>query len=57
MVIMVSPVPWSRETVTTLCTELADADPWTSLLWTGGRTELPGRPEARWRPHPAPLAS
>ena len=37
--------------------EVADADPWTSLLWTGGRTELPGRPESRWRPHPAPLTS
>ena len=37
--------------------ELADADPWTSLLWAGGRTELPGYPPPRWRPHPAPLSA
>jgi hypothetical protein len=37
--------------------ETADADPWMSLLWTGGRAELPGRPESSWRPHPAPLTS
>jgi hypothetical protein len=38
-------------------TELADADPWTSLLWTGGRTELPGQPPSAWRAHPAPLTN
>jgi len=38
-------------------TELAGSDPWTSLLWAGGRVQLPGRPEPHWRPHPAPLAS
>jgi hypothetical protein len=37
--------------------ELADSDPWTSLLWAGGRVQLPGRSEPHWRPHPAPLAS
>jgi len=37
--------------------ELADADPWTALLWAGGRTELPGYPQPHWQPHPAPLAS
>jgi hypothetical protein len=38
-------------------TDLADIDPWTSLLWTGGRTELPGRPPSAWRKHAAPLTS
>jgi hypothetical protein len=38
--------------------ELADADPWTALLWAGGRTEVPGYPAPRWQnPHPAPLTS
>ncbi len=38
--------------------DLADLDPWTALLATGGRTELPGRPpRPNWRPHPAPLTS
>jgi len=37
--------------------EIADADAWTSLLWAGGRVQLPGRPKSRWHPHPAPLAS
>lgn len=34
-----------------------DVDPWTSLLWIGGRIELPGHPQPHWRPHPAPLRS
>ena len=34
--------------------ELADADPWMSLLWTGGRVELPGRPRAGLAPAPRP---
>jgi hypothetical protein len=38
-------------------TEFADTDPWTSLLWTGGRTELPGHPPSVWRAHAAPLTS
>jgi hypothetical protein len=37
--------------------ELADADPWTSLLCAGGRTELPDHPQPQWRSHPAPLTS
>jgi hypothetical protein len=37
--------------------ELPDVDPWTSLLWAGSRTELPGHPQPHWRPHPAPLPS
>jgi hypothetical protein len=38
--------------------ELADADPWTALLWAGGRLELAGHPRLpSWRPHPAPLTS
>ena len=37
--------------------DLADTDPWTSMLWTGGRTELPGLAAPSWRPHPAPLTS
>jgi len=37
--------------------ELADTDPWTSLLWAGGRTELPDHQQPQWRPHPAPLTS
>src|ERR1700683_3829947 len=37
--------------------ELADPDPWPSLLWTGGRTELPDHPQPQWRPRPAPLTS
>ena len=36
--------------------ELSASDPWTALLWAGGRTDLPGHPQhPRWRPHPAPL--
>jgi hypothetical protein len=36
----------------------ADSDPWTTLLWTGGRIETPGLPRpANYRPHPAPLSS
>jgi hypothetical protein len=39
-------------------TDLADADPWTVLLWTGGRVELPGHPQQpSLRPHPAPLTN
>ena len=34
-----------------------DVDPWTSLLWAGGRVELPGHPQPHWRPHSAPLRS
>jgi hypothetical protein len=34
-----------------------DADPWRSLLWAGGRIELPGRPHPTLRPRPAPLTS
>jgi hypothetical protein len=38
--------------------DLAEADPWTALLWAGGRLELPGRHKGPdWGPHPAPLAS
>jgi len=37
--------------------ELADIDPWTALLWTGGRAELPARSPSAWRAHPAPLTS
>jgi hypothetical protein len=39
--------------------DVGDVDPWTSLLWAGGRVELPGRPHpsVRQRPHPAPLTS
>jgi hypothetical protein len=37
-------------------TDLADSDPWTALLWAGGRIELPGHPQLpSWRSHPAPL--
>jgi hypothetical protein len=37
-------------------TDLADSDPWTALLWAGGRIELPSHPQLpSWRPHPAPL--
>jgi hypothetical protein len=34
------------------------SDPWTTLLWTGGRIQAPGlsRP-ASYHPHPAPLSS
>src|ERR1700730_16623762 len=35
----------------------ADTDPWTSLLWAGGRTAVPGPPPAAWRAHPVPLTS
>src|SRR6478752_2957378 len=38
--------------------DLAESDPWTALLWAGGRIELPGHPQQpSWRPHPAPLTS
>jgi hypothetical protein len=37
---------------------LADLDPWTALLWAGGRVELPDHPlPPSWRPHPAPLTN
>jgi hypothetical protein len=37
-------------------TDLADSDPWTALLWAGGRIEMPSHPQLpSWRPHPAPL--
>jgi hypothetical protein len=37
---------------------LAGADPWTALLWAGGRVEMAGQARIPdWRPHPAPLAS
>ena len=38
--------------------DLAAQDPWTVLLWAGGRVELPShtRPSS-WRPHPAPLTN
>jgi hypothetical protein len=36
--------------------DLADADPWTALLWAGGRLDLPSHPQLlSWRPNPAPL--
>ena len=36
--------------------ELSASDPWTALLWAGGRIDLPGHPQRpSWRPHPAPL--
>jgi hypothetical protein len=35
--------------------EVGDVDPWRSLLWAGGRIELPGRPHSASRPHPSPL--
>jgi hypothetical protein len=35
---------------------LSESDPWTALLWAGGRISLPGHPQhPSWRPHPAPL--
>jgi hypothetical protein len=37
--------------------DLGDSDPWTSLRWAGGRTDLPGRPAPNWRPHSAPLTA
>ena len=38
--------------------DLDGLDPWTALLWTGGRIELPGRPpRPNWRLHPAPVTS
>jgi hypothetical protein len=38
--------------------DLAGSDPWTALLWAGGRIELPSHPQLpSWRPHPAPLTS
>jgi hypothetical protein len=37
--------------------DLADTDPWISLLWTGGRTELPDHSPSSWRPHAAPLTT
>jgi hypothetical protein len=37
--------------------DLGDVDPWASLLWAGGRVELPGRPPPGLRPHPAPLTN
>ena len=37
--------------------ELGGTDPWTSLLWAGGRIELPDHATPQWRPHPAPLTS
>jgi hypothetical protein len=38
-------------------TDLADTDPWISLLWVGGRADLPGLTKPNWREHPAPLSS
>jgi len=37
--------------------DLAASDPWTALLWVGGRISLPrhARQPTSWRPHPAPL--
>jgi hypothetical protein len=38
--------------------DLAAPDPWTTLVWAGGRVELPGHPRpSSWRPHPAPLTN
>ncbi len=38
--------------------ELSESDPWTALLWAGGRIDLPDHPQRpTWRPHPAPLTS
>jgi hypothetical protein len=34
-----------------------DHDPWTTLLWANGRTDLPGHPrQVNWRWHCAPLS-
>jgi hypothetical protein len=36
--------------------DLAEVDPWTALLWAGGRVELSGHPQRPdGRTHPAPL--
>src|ERR1022692_2217149 len=36
--------------------DLAGTDPWTALLWAGGRLDLPSHPQLlSWRPNPAPL--
>jgi hypothetical protein len=38
--------------------DLADLDPWTALLWTSGRIDLPSHPQQpALRPHPAPLTN
>jgi len=35
---------------------LPGSDPWATLLWAGGRVEVPGHPRpASYLPHPAPL--
>ncbi len=38
--------------------ELSGSDPWTALLWVGGRIDIPEQPQRpSWRPHPAPLTN
>ncbi len=36
---------------------MVEGDPWETLLWANGRTDVPGRPfQTRWRWHCAPLS-
>jgi uncharacterized protein (TIGR03083 family) len=51
------PDPLARATVERLFPWAPpDTDPWPTLLWANGRTDLPGHPrQVRWRWHCAPL--